>query len=199
MFGAKSNAVTPRSLSQIALLGLLASSASSVAEELFYVQQLPEKTRNAEQNAEARRKLNEYAHASKLVVLKEGDPDQVRIWITWANFRADTIGYETKGYVFSDRSAWICRIKYPRSKPTPFTGSCAPEKHRKVQVPSATEIEALANLSGRELDCGVMDGAWLEIDGVYNGHPFALGSSNPDQCTDDGSKVVAQVMAHVGR
>jgi glucan phosphorylase len=50
-------------------------------------------------------------------------------------------------------------------------------------------------LSGRELNCGVIDGAWLEIDGVYNGHPFALGSSNPDQWTDDGSKVVAQVMA----
>jgi hypothetical protein len=191
--------MTPRSLSRIALLGLLATSASSVAEELFYVQQLPEKTRNAEQNAEARRKSNEFAHASRLAVLKEGDPDQVRFWVTWANFRANTIGYETTGYVFSDGSAWICRIKYPRSKPTSFTGNCAPETHRKVQVPSATEIEALANLSGRELECGVMDGAWLEIDGVYNGHPFALGSSNPDQCNDDGSRVVAQVMAHVWR
>ena len=106
------------------------------------MQQLPE-TRNAEQNAEARRKLNAYAHASKLVFLKEGDPDQVRIWITWANFRADTIGYETKGYVFSERSTRICRIKYAHFKPTPFTGSCALEKHRKIQVPSAIEIEAL--------------------------------------------------------
>jgi hypothetical protein len=186
-------------LSRIFFLGLLTGASSAVGEELSYAQQLPETTRNAEQNAEARRKLNEYARASKLVVLKEGDPDQVRIWITWANFRADSIGYETKGYVFSEKSTQICRIKYPRSKPTPFTGSCAPEKHRTIKVPSATEIEALANLSGRELNCGVMDGAWLEIDGVYDGHPFALGSSNPDQCTDDGSKVVAQIMAHVWR
>jgi hypothetical protein len=191
--------VIPPNLLRIALLGFLSSSANSVADELFYVPQLPEKTHDPEMNAEARRKLSEYAHASKLVVLKEGDPDQVRIWITWANFLADTIGYETKGYVFSDRSAWVCHIKYPRSEPAPFTGSCAPEKHRKVQVPSATEIEALAKLSGSKLDCGVMDGAWLEIEGVYNGHPFALESSNPDQCTDYGSRVIAQVMAHVWR
>jgi hypothetical protein len=186
-------------LSRIFFLGLLAGASNAFGEDLSYAQQLPETTRNAEQNAEARRKLNEYARASKLVVLKEGDPDQVRIWITWANFRVDSIGYETKGYVFSEKSTQICRIKYPRFKPTPFTGSCVPEKHRTIKAPSATEIEALANLSGRELNCGVMDGAWLEIDGVYDGHPFALGSSNPDQCTDDGSKVVAQIMAHVWR
>jgi hypothetical protein len=172
---------------------------NSLAEDLFNEQELPEKSRNAEQNSDARRKLNEYALASKLAVLKEGDPDQVRIWVTWANFRVHTIGYETKGYVFSDKGAWICRINYLRSKPTPFSGSCTPEKHRKIQVPSTIEIETLAKLSGRELDCGVLDGAWLEIDGVYNGHPFALGASNPDECTDDGSKLVAQIMAHVWR
>jgi hypothetical protein len=116
----------PPFLSRIFFLGLLTGASSAVGEELSYAQQLPETTRNAEQNAEARRKLNEYAHASKLVVLKEGDPDQVRIRITWANFRADSIGYATKGYVFSEKSTQICRIKYPRSKPTPFTGSCAP-------------------------------------------------------------------------
>jgi hypothetical protein len=165
----------------------------------LYVQQLPETTRNAERSAEARRKLNEYAQASKLAALKEGDLDQVRIWVTWANFRADTIGYETKGYVFSENGSWICRIKYLRDKPNPFTGSCVPEKHRKMQVPSAAEIEALSSLSGRELGCGVMDGAWFEIDGVHHGHLFALGSSNPDQCSDDGSKVVAQIIAHVWR
>jgi hypothetical protein len=185
--------------SRIVLLGLLVGVTGSLAEELFYVQPLPDHTRNAEQNAEARRQLNDYARASKLVTLREGDSDQVRIWVTWANFRVNTIGYETVGYVFSGNGAWTCRIKYPRSKPTPFTGSCAPLKRKSVHAPSASEMEALANLSGRELDCGVMDGAWMEIDGVYKGHQFALGSSNPDQCGDDGSKVVAQLMAHVWR
>jgi hypothetical protein len=143
--------------------------------------------------------LNEYAQASKLPLLQEGDPDQIRIWATWANFRSDTIGYETEGYVFEASNAWTCRIKYPHSKPTPFTGSCAHLKAPVVLAPSASEMEALAKLSGLELNCEVFDGYWLEIDGVYKGHQFALRSSNPDKCDDEGSKAVAQVMAHVWR
>jgi hypothetical protein len=84
-------------LRTVFLVLLLAGAKSAFAEELFYVQPLPEQTRSAEQNAEARRRLDEYSQASKLAALKEGDPDQIRIWITWANFRADTIGYETVG------------------------------------------------------------------------------------------------------
>ena len=181
------------------LLILFGLAGGTFAVEPLYVQPLLAQTRDADQRAEARRKLNEYAEASRLPLLKEGDPDEIRIWVTWANFRADTIGYETEGYVFEANNARTCRIKYPHSKSTPIKGSCARLRKATVYPPSAFELEALANLSGRELDCGVSDGAWLEIDGAYKGHQFSLGSSNPDQCLDDGSKVVAKIMAHVLR
>jgi hypothetical protein len=53
--------VTPPFLSRISLLALLAGASNAVAKELSYVKQLPETTRDADQNAETRRKLNEYA------------------------------------------------------------------------------------------------------------------------------------------
>jgi hypothetical protein len=183
----------------IVFLILLAAAGGALAEELLYVQPVGEYTRTAERNAESRRELDQYSRASKLALLKQGDPEQVRIWVTSANFGANTIGYETVGYVFSGNSAQSCRIKYPRDRRTPFTGSCARLKAKAAQPPSASEIEALAKLSGLELNCDVVDGYWLEIDGVYGGHRFALGSSNPDKCDDEGSKVVAQIVAHVWR
>jgi hypothetical protein len=186
-------------LSRIVVFMLLWAASGAFAEELLYVQPLGEYSRTAERSAEARRELDQYSRASTLALLKEGDADEVRIWITWANFRANTIGYETVGYVFSGNSARSCRIKYPSDRRTPFTGSCARLKARAVQPPSASEIEALAKLSGLELTCEVVDGYWLEIDGVYQGHQYALGSSNPDKCLDEGSKVVAQIMGHVWR
>lgn len=184
---------------RVVSLFFLASGCNASAEDLLYVQPLGEYARTAEQNAEARGKLDDYARASKLAVLKDGNADQVRIWVTWGNFKVNTIGYETVGYVFSENGALSCRIKYPRTEPTPFTGSCVRLKRKGVQAPSIAEIEALANLSGLELNCGVLDGAWMEIDGVYKGRRFGLGSSNPDSCLDDGSKVVAGIMAHIWR
>jgi hypothetical protein len=171
--------------------------SSAFAEDLLYVQPLSEYSRTSERSAEARRELEQYSRASKLAVLKEGDADEVRIWVTWANFPANTIGYETVGYMFLANNARSCRIKYPRDRRTPFTGSCARLKAKAVESPAVSEIEALAKLSGLELSCEVVDGYWLEIDGVYTGHQFALGSSNPDKCLDEDSKVVAKIMAHV--
>jgi hypothetical protein len=183
----------------LALVDILPGASRAFAEELLYVQPLGEYTRTAERNAEARRELDQYSRASRLPLLKEGNADEIRIWATWANFRANAIGYETVGYVFFGNGARSCRIKYPRHRRTPFTGICARLKAKATQPPSASEIEALAKLSGLELNCDVVDGYWLEIDGVYKGHLFALGSSNPDKCLDEGSKVVAEIMAHVSR
>jgi hypothetical protein len=57
------------------------------------------------------------------------------------------------------------------------------------------EIKYIAALSGIQFDCGVLDGYWVEIEGVSNGNYFALEAGNPDSCLDDGSKLIAKVLA----
>jgi hypothetical protein len=42
------------------------------------------------------------ALASKLAVIKEGDPDELRLWVSWATFDPSTNGIATIGYVHSD-------------------------------------------------------------------------------------------------
>ncbi len=170
------------------------------ASEPIYVlnpSQLFSRTYSAADLAAKRKDLDDYAIRSKLPVLKEGGSDEIRFWVTWANFEVGTIGYDTEGYVISDRGVSVCRITYPPEQRTPFVGSC---KHitKSLDVKSILgNLRDLAKFSGQSLNCGVIDGEWVEIDGVSAGQRFTIDAGNPDECHDDGSKLVANVLARV--
>jgi hypothetical protein len=42
-----------------------------------------------------------------------------------------------------------------------------------------------------------VDGYWIVIEGISAGRRFALESSNPDACQDDGSKLVMRIITEI--
>jgi hypothetical protein len=152
---------------------------------------------SAAELTEERARLDEYATKSKLTVLKEGGPDEIRFWISWANFSPGTIGYDTEGYVISNRGFSVCLLAYPPNKHSPVVGTC--ERGAKSTDVKAilSNLNELSKLSGMSLSCGITDGEWVSIDGVFAGQRFTLFSGNPDSCPGEGSKLVAKVLANV--
>ena len=146
---------------------------------------------------ELQHSLDEYARSSKLPVLRADSPKEVRLWVSWANFDPRTIGYDTVGYVVSDKGARVCEIKYPRSKRSPFSSRCRAAKRDVTAATWQVLVGKLVPYSGRELECGVVDGYWVEIDAASGTRRVSLYASNPDVCQDDGSKVVSELLAAI--
>ena len=151
----------------------------------------------SEELATNKRELDEYATQSKLPVLRDGAPDEIRFWVSWANFDIRTIGYDTVGYVISDHDDFVCRIKYPHKQRAPFVGSCRRNTKSTAFDAIRADVRDLAKFSGQSLDCGFLDGEWIGIDGVIAGQRFIIAASNPGSCEDDGSKLVAKLLAVV--
>jgi hypothetical protein len=142
--------------------------------------------------------LDTYAKSARLPVLRGGTGGELRLWVTVATFNARTEGIETMGYVYSGDHSSVCRIKGPVAK-TGHAGQqrvCRLDRHASRGGDIGNEIKSIAALSGMQFDCGVLDGYWVEIDGISNGNHFALEAGNPDSCSDDGSKLIAKVLAN---
>lgn len=170
------------------------------AEEPVYVTAFSKeagRALDAQRVLELQNDLDEYARSAKLRVLRAGDPEEVRLWVSWANFDPRTIGYATVGYVVSSKGALVCQIKYPRAKRSPFTGSCRAAKRSATAAPWRGLLDKLASYSGSELECGVVDGFWVEIDATSGSRRVSVYSSNPDYCRDDGSRVVSELLAAI--
>ncbi|HMN45856.1 MAG TPA: hypothetical protein PKE27_14860 [Povalibacter sp.] len=170
------------------------------AGEIVYVEDISGRdsvsTYSAAELAEKRAQVDAYATKSMLAVFREGGPDEIRFWISWANFDPGTIGYETKGYVISNQGLWVCRIAYRQNEHSPVGGSCKASSSKNTKTILA-ELGSLSKLSGKSLSCGVMDGEWMSVDGVFAGQRFTFSSSNPDMCPGKGSKLVAKVLRDV--
>jgi hypothetical protein len=76
---------------------------------------------------------------------------------------------------------------------------CRSDQYAAISTPLGPLLEQLAKYSDQELDCGVVDGISISIEGMSAGHRFALESSNPDSCQDDGSKLVLRIIAEIFR
>lgn len=183
-----------------AFVAYLSFASVGKASEPIYVlspSQLFSRPYSAADMAAKRKDLDEYAIRSKLEVLKEGDRDEIRFWVTWANFEVGTIGYDTEGYLISDRGSSVCRITYPPKQRLPFVGSCKPNMKSPDVRTLVRDLRDLATFSGQSISCGVVDGEWVEIDGVYAGQRFTIDAGNPDACHDAGSALVTKVLARV--
>jgi hypothetical protein len=189
-----------KQLFYVLTFALLHSNACQ-AGDIVYVEDLfgrdYVRAHSAVELSEKRVQLDEYATKSKLAVLREGGSDEIRFWISWANFDPDTIGYDTEGYVVSNQGFWICRVAYARKEHSPTGGTCKLSAKSTDVKAIFSNLEKLSKLSGRSLDCGVMDGEWMSVDGVFAGQRFTFSSSNPDTCPGEGSKLVAKVLANV--
>ena len=177
--------------------------SSCNARDVIYIRDWSRERANnlmgSKEIVETRNSLDQYAKASELNNLRDGDKDELRFWITSVNFDVNTIGYDTVGYIFSKSSVRICRIKYPRRTRIPFKGSCKTDEPTNESASVLSRIKELEKYEYRSLGCEVMDGAWMQIDGVSEGRRFVLRANNPDSCTDEGSKIVADVLSAIDK
>ena len=183
-----------------ALFAMLLSDAIH-ASEIVFVELISDRdyvsSYSAEELVEVRASLDAYAAKSKLEVLREGGPDEIRFWISWATFDPDTIGYDTEGYVISNQGSWLCHVTYPRKEHSPASGSCKPNARSSNAKTILSRLGSLSKLSGKSLGCGVMDGEWMSVDGVFAGKRFTFSSGNPGSCSDEGSKLIAKALKDV--
>ncbi len=146
---------------------------------------------------EERDRADKYALASKLAALGDGNPDEVRFWLTWATFDPSTNGIATVGYVVTDRNSRMCRIGYSAKSTMPENARCrryTPHRGRGRTMADLVRLSAFADFS---VDCNIEDGAWVLIDAVSNGKRFVLSASNPEFCDGDVAKLVSESLDEV--
>ena len=138
-----------------------------------------------------------YALVSKLAFLADGDPDEVRFWVTAATFDPRTNGIATVGYVVSGSGGWVCRIVYRGKETAPSKGECRAHWSLKRRRGVLSDIAALARMSGHSYSCRVMDGYWVSIEGVSEGRRFMVQADNPSSCNDKDSQFIAAALEKV--
>jgi hypothetical protein len=133
--------------------------------------------------------LNAVAH---LKLLSEDGPDEVRVWVTWANFNVKTVGYDTEGTILTAKAAKRCRIAYKRDSDGPVGARCRSlnvSSHRKAALKG---VGSLSAVFGKSISCQIYDGAWMTVEGVYLGKVFVFDAGNPDSCEGPEAKAVAE-------
>ena len=182
------------------LLGLatLAGITVSGAQDPVYVDDFSQMSKmSAGSLHESRDLADRYAVASHLAILKDGDTDEVRSWVSWATFDPSTNGVGTVGYVVTNKRQTMCRIAYLAKSAIPRAGFCkrySPHESPERIVANLTRLSAFADVA---ISCGVLDGAWVTIDAVSQGKRFVLYANNPQSCRGDGAILVSELLHDV--
>lgn len=153
----------------------LASSAANSAAETppIYITDLElGKTRAGRMSAqhvqEERDLADQYARATNLAVLKDGDADEMRFWLSMATFDPWSNGIATVGYVVTGESSRMCRIAYSGKSTTPKSGHCTRDAVKRER-PTMGDLARLSAFADYFIGCDVQDGSWVLIDAVSNG------------------------------
>jgi hypothetical protein len=188
-----------KTLLPVGLAFLVVSGAATATEPVYVTDfgQARVAKMSAQSMHENRDDADHYALASKLAVLKEGDPDELRLWVSWATFDPSTNGIATVGYVFAGNHARMCRIAYPGQSTSPKSGLCRRYAPQVGPAQIASDLARLSALADVSIDCNVVDGDWVLIDAISNGKRFVLSASNPHTCTGDAAKLVSEVLSEV--
>lgn len=151
------------------------------------------------QYIEYQTELDGYSRSAGLAELKDGQPDQLRMWITGAIILPEPD--DVDGYVVTKGQTSICRAKSPISETSDSIQrrDCTPDHRLSRQGVVYLQIRNLADLSGWQLGCGVQDGEWYSIDGIFHGRRFSLYSSNATSCLDGGSRLVRKLLSYFSR
>jgi hypothetical protein len=187
---------------------LLALSLACLAAEAFaqtpgpvYVITEVQRTRAAKMSAadlrEERSGADRYARVANLATLKNGAPDEVRFWLTWATFNPSTNGIATVGYIVTDKDWQLCRIDYAGQSTVPSGGQCESYKPRATRKQIRDDLQELAAFADFTIECNIMDGEWVTIDAVSDGRRFVVSAGNPAACAGDPAKQVAKFLNRV--
>ena len=174
-------------------VGLLFSATLALAGDPVYVSIF---SQNPVPMQERLADADRYALTSRLAVLRNGARDEVRFWVTAATFMPPN-GIETVGYVVTENSSRVCHVGYSGKSTVPKNGRCraySPHESRKRIV---ADLSRLSEFTSVSVDCGVLDGAWVLIDGVSNGKRFAIWANNPQSCGGDEAHLVSELLREV--
>ena len=134
--------------------------------------------------------LDAYARASGLRPLTGGEAPTLRVWVE------DVMLGDSSGYVVTPTATLVCRTSYI-NRMTSFSirlARCSSKRPSNQQARALSLLPELARMNGSDLDCGVMDGSEVYLEGVVSGRRFSLAAGNPSLCNDAGSALVTKVL-----
>lgn len=165
-----------QTLCLISLCLLLASEAATPSERFDLRSPIPEQ-------------VAAYSRAAKLGPLGSNGVE-LRVWIDNVMF-ASLQGFAIantglrKCETTYDLTDWVVTVKPAKCRPTG-----TPDRGRRALA----LLQDLSKLDGKELGCGVQDGADIFVEGTTSGRRFAFIAGNPDFCTDAGSRLVSHLL-----
>jgi hypothetical protein len=162
-----------------ALLSVVATASAAAADERYSTSPI-----------DRRAKVDAYARAVGLQLVRSSDQDQLRLWV------ADVMFGRLYGFVTDGAIVHVCDTTYVWSQTmaTVRSGRCVPSAGGDRARDALELLGGLAKLDGSSIDCGVMDGFSVDIEGRFSGRTFAFWSGNPQSCHDPSSKLVAKVL-----
>jgi hypothetical protein len=130
---------------------------------------------------------DEDANTAHISPLHEGDPDEVRYWVSGTIVTVDRTGIPTNGFGTLVRATGITQCKMvvedlvkpsQGRRPTPCETIENPSRARRI-------LSYLPEISRGDLkECQILDGDEWIIDGVYKGHRFTFRIDNPQFCNE---------------
>jgi hypothetical protein len=135
-------------------------------------------------------KLDAYASAAGLGAFPSKDSNAIRVWAR--NYMSgDVTGYSVTG-----DSAEICELQtdFDDGLVTVQPGTCRSVTAWDGKDRVLSQLKRLSRFDNSQADCGVMDGTGYAVEGVLEGNRFAFTSDNPQECSDEVSKAVVQLL-----
>jgi hypothetical protein len=135
-------------------------------------------------------KLDAYAFAAGLGAIPSKGSNAVRVWAR--NYMSgDVTGYSVTG-----DSAEICELQthFDAGLVTVQPGNCRSVTAWNGQERVLSQLKGLSRFDNSQVDCGVMDGTGYAVEGVLDGSRFAFTAGNPQECSDEVSKSVVQLL-----
>ena len=135
--------------------------------------------------------LDAYSRAANIPPLRKSPRPELRVWIL------DGKSGRVVGYSVSETVAVACQTHQSTVGDTVTIepANCRPVSHPHRMRAALRQLNDLYALDGKELDCGVMDGDLVYIEGVFRRHRFALWADNPNLCRDPASGLITKVLS----
>jgi hypothetical protein len=112
------------------------------------------------------------------------DGDQVRVWF-FAYWSGEM---KVRGYIVTRKGVWRCTLGYKHREDDYAIhsgGSCSGPRRYPERIDAIMALmKDISKLKGADAVCPVLDGWGANVEGIFDGKPFAFEAANTDGCTD---------------
>jgi hypothetical protein len=120
--------------------------------------------------------------AAGVLPMDPKDGDQVRVWFD------SPLGASIRGFILTRQGVWRCSLRYQNDNGKYLVfdgGTCGgPRLYKDRLVPPLAQLAQAAKLDGKILQCGIWDGWVANVEGIFEGKPFAFYAANTQDCED---------------